>query len=42
VLTVAATGKTLKAARDKANRKIKYVNFKAMHYRPDIAEREVN
>jgi len=42
VLTVTATGKTMKAARDKAYRNIKYVNFEGMHYRTDIAEREVN
>ena len=42
VLTVTATGKTMKEARDKAYRNIKYVNFKGMHYRTDIAEREVN
>jgi phosphoribosylamine--glycine ligase len=42
VLTVAATGKTLKDARDKVYRNMQYVNFEGMHYRTDIAEREVN
>ena len=42
VLTVAAVGKTLKDARDKVYRNIQYVNFKGMHYRTDIAAREVN
>ena len=42
VLTIAATGKTLKDARDKVYRNIQYVNFKGMHYRTDIAAREVN
>ena len=42
VLTVAATGKTLKAARDKVYRNIQHVNFEGMHYRTDIAAREVN
>ncbi len=42
VLTVAAAGKTLKEARDKVYRNIQYVNFKGMHYRTDIAAREVN
>ncbi len=42
VLTVAATGKTLKAARDKVYRNIQHINFEGMHYRTDIAAREVN
>jgi phosphoribosylamine--glycine ligase len=42
VLTVAATGKTLKDARDRVYRNIQYINFEGMHYRTDIAEREVN
>jgi len=42
VLTVAAVGKTLKDARDKAYRNIQHINFKGMHYRTDIAAREVN
>lgn len=42
VLTIAATGKTLKDARDTVYRNIQYVNFKGMHYRTDIAAREVN
>ena len=42
VLTVAAAGVTLKEARDKVYRNIQYVNFKGMHYRTDIAAREVN
>jgi len=42
VLTVTATGKTLKEARENVYRNIPYVNFEGMHYRTDIAAREVN
>ena len=42
VLTVAATGKTLKDAGEKAYRNIPHINFEGMHYRTDIAAREVN
>ena len=42
VLTIAAVGKTLKDARDKVYRNIQHINFKGMHYRTDIAAREVN
>ena len=42
VLTVTATGRTLKEARETAYRNIQYVNFTGMHYRRDIAAREVN
>ena len=42
VLTVAATGKTLKDAREKVYRNIPHINFQGMQYRTDIAAREVN
>lgn len=42
VLTVTATGKTMKDARDKVYRNIQHINFEGMHYRTDIAAREVN
>ena len=42
VLTVAATGKTLKDAREKVYRNIPHINFQGMQYRTDIAPREVN
>jgi phosphoribosylamine--glycine ligase len=42
VLTVAAMGKTLKDAREKVYRNIQHINFRGMHYRTDIAAREVN
>jgi len=42
VLTVAATGKTLKDARDKVYRNLQYINFEGLHCRTDIAAREVN
>ncbi len=42
VLTVTATGKTIKEARDKVYRNITHVNFEGCHYRKDIALREVN
>ena len=42
VLTVAAMGKTLKDAREKVYRNIQHINFEGMHYRTDIAAREVN
>jgi phosphoribosylamine--glycine ligase len=42
VLTVAAMGKTLKDAREKVYRNIPHINFQGMHYRTDIAAREVN
>ncbi len=42
VLTVAATGKTLKDAGEKVYRNIPHINFEGMHYRTDIAAREVN
>ena len=41
VLTVTATGKTMKEARDKVYRNIPDVNFDGCHYRKDIAAREV-
>ena len=42
VLTVTATGRTMKDARDKVYRNIKHVNFEGCHYRKDIAAREVS
>ncbi|RPJ63589.1 MAG: phosphoribosylamine--glycine ligase [Dehalococcoidia bacterium] len=42
VLTVTATGKTMKEARDKVYRNIVHINFKDCHYRKDIGAREVN
>jgi phosphoribosylamine---glycine ligase len=42
VLTVTATGKTMKEAREKVYRNIVHVNFEGCHYRKDIAAREVN
>ncbi len=42
VLTVTATGRTMKDARDKVYRNIKHVNFEGCHYRKDIATREVS
>ena len=41
VLTLVATGKTLKHARDKVYSNIKYVHFEGCHYRTDIAAREI-
>jgi phosphoribosylamine---glycine ligase len=42
VLTVTATGKTMKEAREKVYRNIVHINFKDSHYRKDIGAREVN
>ncbi len=42
VLTVTATGATMKDAREKVYRNIKYINFEGCHYRKDIAAREVS
>jgi phosphoribosylamine---glycine ligase len=42
VLTVTATGKTMKAARDKVYQNIKHISFEGCHYRKDIAAREVS
>jgi phosphoribosylamine--glycine ligase len=42
VLTVTATGRTMKDARDKVYRNLAYVNFEGCHYRNDIAAREVS
>lgn len=42
VLTVTATGKTMKEARDKVYGNMVHVNFEGCHYRKDIASREVN
>ncbi|MDD5493391.1 MAG: phosphoribosylamine--glycine ligase [Dehalococcoidia bacterium] len=41
VLTVTATGKTMKEARDKVYRNIQHIRFDGNHYRKDIAAREV-
>jgi phosphoribosylamine---glycine ligase len=41
VLTVTATGKTVKLARDWAYRNIARIHFEGCHYRKDIAQREV-
>lgn len=41
VLTVTATGKTMKEAREKVYSNIPYISFDGRHYRKDIAEREV-
>jgi phosphoribosylamine---glycine ligase len=41
VLTVTATGRTMKEAREKVYSNIPYVTFEGCHYRKDIAEREV-
>jgi phosphoribosylamine---glycine ligase len=41
VLTVTATGRTMKEAREKVYSNIPYINFDGCHYRKDIAEREV-
>jgi phosphoribosylamine--glycine ligase len=41
VLTVTATGKTMKEARDRVYRSLPYINFEGSHYRRDIAAREV-
>jgi phosphoribosylamine---glycine ligase len=42
VLTVTATGKTLRDAREKVYRNITQINFEGCHFRRDIAAREVN
>jgi phosphoribosylamine--glycine ligase len=42
VLTVTATGRNMKDARDKVYRNIKHVNFEGCHYRKDIAASEVS
>jgi phosphoribosylamine--glycine ligase len=42
VLTVTATGRTLKEAREKVYRNMPYINFEGCHFRRDIAAREVN
>ncbi len=42
VLTVTATGRSLKEAREKVYRNIPLVNFEGCHFRRDIAAREVN
>jgi phosphoribosylamine--glycine ligase len=42
VLTVTATGRTLKDAREKVYRNIPYIDFEGCHFRSDIAAREVN
>jgi len=42
VLTVTATGRTMKEAREKAYRNMPYINFEGCHFRRDIAAREVN
>ncbi len=41
VLTVTATGRNMKQARDKVYRNIAQVHFEGCHYRSDIAAREV-
>ncbi|MCX6004347.1 MAG: phosphoribosylamine--glycine ligase [Chloroflexi bacterium] len=41
VLTITATGKTMKEARDKVYRNIQHIRFDGSHYRKDIAAREV-
>jgi len=42
VLTVTATGRTLKEAREKVYRNIPHIDFEGCHFRRDIAAREVN
>jgi phosphoribosylamine--glycine ligase len=42
VLTVTATGRTMKEAREKVYRNIPHINFEGCHFRRDIAAREVN
>ncbi|MFA5078622.1 MAG: phosphoribosylamine--glycine ligase [Dehalococcoidia bacterium] len=42
VLTVTATGRSLKEAREKVYRNIPFINFEGCHFRRDIAAREVN
>lgn len=41
VLTVTATGRTIKEAREKVYRNLPFINFEGCHFRSDIAEREV-
>ncbi|MBN1689646.1 MAG: phosphoribosylamine--glycine ligase [Dehalococcoidia bacterium] len=41
VLTLTATGSTLKEARERVYRNIQYVDFEGCHFRRDIAAREV-
>lgn len=41
VLTVTATGKTIKEAREKVYANIPFISFEGCHFRRDIAEREV-
>jgi phosphoribosylamine--glycine ligase len=41
VLTITATGTTIREARDRVYSNIKHVSFEGCHYRKDIAEREV-
>jgi phosphoribosylamine--glycine ligase len=40
VLTVAATGPTLEAAREKAYRNVERIRFAGVHYRRDIGARK--
>jgi phosphoribosylamine---glycine ligase len=42
VLTVTATGKTMKEARERVYANLGHVTFEGCHYRKDIAEREVS
>jgi len=42
VLTVTATGSSMKEAREKVYRNMPYINFEGCHFRRDIAAREVN
>jgi len=42
VLTVTATGRSMKEAREKVYHNIPYINFEGCHFRRDIAAREVN
>jgi phosphoribosylamine--glycine ligase len=42
VLTVTATGRSMKEAREKVYRNMPYINFEGCHFRRDIAAREVN
>jgi len=42
VLTVTATGRTLKEASEKVYRNIPHIDFEGCHFRRDIAAREVN
>ncbi|MDD5648466.1 MAG: phosphoribosylglycinamide synthetase C domain-containing protein, partial [Dehalococcoidia bacterium] len=42
VLTVTATSRSLKEAREKVYRNIPHIDFEGCHFRRDIAAREVN